>query len=102
MPPFNVQWSSAPFISSFPARILIAVPKKKIRKAVKRNLLKRRIKEAYRLQKSPFYDCLRSHNACCSFAVIYSSPEIAEYKVLEEKILLVLQRLQKEYDKSIQ
>ena len=34
------------------ARILISVPKKHFKRAVKRNLLKRRIREAFRLQKA--------------------------------------------------
>ena len=34
-----------------PSRILVSVPKKLFKRAVKRNLLKRRIREAYRLQK---------------------------------------------------
>ncbi|MBQ3722372.1 MAG: ribonuclease P protein component [Bacteroidales bacterium] len=33
-------------------RLLVSVPKKYFKRAVKRNLLKRRIREAYRLQKS--------------------------------------------------
>lgn len=33
------------------ARIIVSVPKKKFKRAVKRNLLKRRIREAYRQQK---------------------------------------------------
>lgn len=38
--------------SSLPAsRILVSVPKKHFKRAVKRNLLKRRIRESYRLQK---------------------------------------------------
>ncbi|MCR5018631.1 MAG: ribonuclease P protein component [Bacteroidales bacterium] len=35
-----------------PSRIMVSVPKKLFRRAVKRNLLKRRIREAYRVQKS--------------------------------------------------
>lgn len=34
------------------SRILVSVPKKNFKRAVKRNLLKRRIREAWRLQKS--------------------------------------------------
>lgn len=33
-------------------RIMVSVPKKNFKRAVKRNLLKRRIREAYRLQKN--------------------------------------------------
>ena len=38
--------------SAEPARILVSVPKRSFKRAVKRNLLKRRIRESYRLQKS--------------------------------------------------
>lgn len=34
------------------SRIMVSVPKKLFKRAVKRNLLKRRIRESYRLQKS--------------------------------------------------
>lgn len=34
-----------------PSRILVSVPKRSFKRAVKRNLLKRRIREAYRRQK---------------------------------------------------
>ena len=35
-----------------PSRILVSVPKRSFKRAVKRNLLKRRIREAYRRQKA--------------------------------------------------
>ena len=35
-----------------PGRLMISVPKKLFKRAVKRNLLKRRMREAFRLQKS--------------------------------------------------
>ena len=34
-----------------PSRILVSVPKRSFKRAVKRNLLKRRMRESYRLQK---------------------------------------------------
>ena len=34
-----------------PSRIVVSVPKRNFKRAVKRNLLKRRIRESYRLQK---------------------------------------------------
>ena len=38
-------------VEKSPSRILVSVPKKSFKRAVRRNLLKRRIREAYRLQK---------------------------------------------------
>jgi len=98
--PFQVIQISEPFDSGYPARLLISVSKKKVRKAVTRNLLKRRIREAYRLHKAPFYKSLNQHHRFCSLALIYSTSKIAEYKEIEEKIILILQRLQKENEKD--
>lgn len=96
--PFLILYISDPFVSKYPARVLISVPKKKIRKAVKRNLIKRRIREAYRLHKIPFYKILKQQQRFCSLALIYTSDKIDEYKEIEEKIILILERLQKEYE----
>ena len=49
-----------------PSRVLVSVPKRSFKRAVKRNLLKRRIREAYRRQKSlllPGMDILFIYNA---------------------------------------
>lgn len=61
-------------------RILVSVPKKLFRRAVRRNLLKRRIRESFRLQKSLLSthsqtDIMFVYNTreCCAFSEIYDS-----------------------------
>lgn len=46
--PFKFVWSFAP-TDKFSSKLLISVPKKRIRHAVNRNFVKRRIRETFRL-----------------------------------------------------
>ena len=57
--------------------VLISVSKSKINSSVKRNLLKRRIRESYRLNKS----LINGHGYYMAF--IYSSPKILSYNQIE-------------------
>lgn len=70
-------------------RILVSVPKKFFKRAVKRNLLKRRLREAYRTQKSLLAPC----GICLMF--VYSSKEIADYQTLREEMAAVLRKIAK-------
>jgi ribonuclease P protein component len=98
--PFLVIWQEDVFESGVPVRILISVSKKKHRKASSRNYIKRRIREAYRLNKQPFIDFLNRNGKCCTLAVVYTSGTILEFHEMERKIYWMLERLQKEYEKD--
>ncbi len=75
-------------------RIMVSVPKKFFKRAVKRNLLKRRLRESYRLQK----DILSTKGVDVLFS--YSSKDILEYQALYEEIGKILARIQKAIDKD--
>lgn len=74
-------------------KLAISVPKKNIKSAVKRNIVKRRIKEAYRQNNTELKDWLQQNNKSCHIMVIYKSTEIALYPEIKEKIILLLHRL---------
>jgi len=68
-------------------RIIASVPKKHFKRAVKRNLLKRRIREAYRLQKG----ILKGKDLDILFS--YNSQEILSSQEVFDEIGTILRKL---------
>lgn len=91
--PFKVYWTESDTISEFPIRVLIAVSKRTIRKAVRRNLLKRRTREAYRKNKSDFYKFLTDQEKHYDLGLVYIAKEMMLYHDIEMKIIQILERL---------
>lgn len=76
-----------------PARFLITIPKKKIRKAVHRVLLRRRIRESYRLNRQLFVPQITLSGKYVDIAFLYLSSEIADYATIERKMCKLLEQL---------
>jgi ribonuclease P protein component len=94
--PFRIVWIEKTLNSDSPAQVLINVSLRKFKRAVDRNKIKRLIREAYRKNKSPFYQFLTENLKQCAFAIFYISKELTTYSEIELKIILILQRLEKE------
>lgn len=71
----------------------VSVPKKNIRLAVNRNLIKRRMREAYRLNNQALKLQLKNQDNGLDIMFLYMSKQILSYKEIEEKIKVILTRL---------
>jgi ribonuclease P protein component len=71
-------------------RILITVPKRLHKKAVDRNLIKRRVRESYRVNKA-----IISINPHLDITLVYTSSEILDFKQINKKISDVLAKIKK-------
>jgi ribonuclease P protein component len=99
--PFKVVWIKTIFESSFPAKILITVSHRNFKKAVDRNRIRRVTREAYRKNKSILYEKLNDSEKKIAFMLIYTGKIIIPYKEVEDKIILILQRLAKENEETL-
>ena len=97
--PFRVTFLSSKEIT-VPAQVLIAVPKRRFKRAVDRNLLKRRIREVYRVNKQNLlYEFLNQQQVKVLFSIQYIGKEIHDFSFIELKLKEVLFKLQNEYAK---
>lgn len=71
-------------------RVLISVPKRSFKKAVTRNLIRRRIRESYRLNKSNI-----TFNKYYDIIILYVSNDILEYSAINGKIRDCLEKIGK-------
>jgi len=71
-------------------RVMVAVPKRFFKRAVKRNLLKRRIREAYRTQKMLLFPPSPLSGRGTDVLIQYNSGEIVDYAIVRAEVAAAL------------
>ena len=77
-------------------RIMVSVPKKIFKRAVKRNLLKRRIRESWRLQK----ETLNATGVDILFT--YSTKEILDFKEVQAAVAKIIEKINSKTSKVLE
>lgn len=75
------------------AAILVSVSKRRFKRAVKRNRVKRQVRETYRVNKHGLLDMLAQKKCRLAIAFIYLSNELVESSVIEERMKTALARV---------
>ena len=83
----------------FPARIAVSVSKRRFKRAVKRNRVKRLIREAYRLNKNVLYSSI-PENKTMDILFIYLHDEIFEYGKIEKAITGAIKKIRNYIEKD--
>ncbi|MGB4775928.1 MAG: ribonuclease P protein component [Daejeonella sp.] len=96
--PFRITWLQGDFPKNPPVQVVINVSKRNFKKAVDRNLIKRRIREIYRLHKSEhLYSFVNEDSQKLLLGINYIGKDIATYLFMEKKLLLSLEKLKQNY-----
>ncbi|MFP4620014.1 MAG: ribonuclease P protein component [Bacteroidales bacterium] len=95
--PFRVLWCVDRNEENSPFRIQAAfsVPKKKFKKAVKRNVIRRRTKEAFRLNKEPFKQEMKNFPLTLYLLIIFAPKKELDYSTIEEGMINSFEMLKK-------
>lgn len=88
--PFKILYHPEKLDTSFPVQVMLSVSKRKFKRAVDRNKIKRFIREGYRKNKYIIYNYLYPLQKQYSVAIIYISDKIMPCKIVEEKLIVSL------------
>ena len=91
--PLRAVYHMGPSRPEAPARFMITIPKKKIHTAVQRVALRRRTREAYRLNRQLLLPALEAAGRSLVAFIYLAKDEAAPYAVIEEKMRDILTRI---------
>ncbi|MBN2862365.1 MAG: ribonuclease P protein component [Bacteroidales bacterium] len=90
---FKIIWTKIPVQDYYPVQVAFSVSKKGFRHAVTRNLIKRRIKEAYRKNKYLLYDFLNSEKIRIALLIVFKDSTIPGYQSVEKSMNELIAKL---------
>ncbi len=79
--------------NEIPVKVMFSVPKKRFKRAVKRNRLKRLMREAYRINKTLLTEIAIHNHISIEMAVGYVSDELADFEVIQSKMISALKKV---------
>ncbi|MBI9034924.1 MAG: ribonuclease P protein component [Bacteroidales bacterium] len=100
--PFKIYVLETKLETSFPAQVLISVPKRYFKKAVDRNRLKRLFRESYRMNKDQLYVELCNRSLQLGLGFVYIHKEISDLKKINKSITKAIPLLIKFLDEQKQ
>lgn len=92
--PYRVSYLFVPEEYQFPVQVVVNVAKKRYKRAVDRNLIKRRSREAYRLQKEQeLYALLPEAEQLLLLSLQFVGKKIYDFSFFEKKLAAAFKKL---------
>jgi len=93
--PLKVVWKFETLLTPYPAQVVFSVPKRLFKRAHDRNLIKRRMREAYRFRKHVLYELLELNDRKIAFMIVYIAKEELEFAQIEGAMIKVIAKFKK-------
>lgn len=97
--PFRLLWITSP-ADSFHLQVAFSVPKRKYKRAVDRNRIKRKMREAFRLEKESLKEEMKSNQTELCMLLIYIGKKEEEWQEFQKSMQEMLIRLKKSIDEQ--
>ena len=91
--PLKVVFLKTELPESFPVQAAFTVSKRNLKRAVDRNLLKRCMRETYRLKKPGLYKEISEKKLQIAIIFVYIGKEIVEYPVIEKAMISAFKKV---------
>jgi len=91
--PFKAFWIEIELPENVPVQTVINVSKKRFKRAVKRNLLKRRMREAFRLNKQNLYNSIQLQNKQIALMILYNNNSILDFIHIQDGMIKLFNKI---------
>lgn len=92
--PLKLLYHKTMFLDGSNTKTMFVVPKRNVRGAVKRNRIKRLLREAYRLNRQNTFNNIEGNFA---LAILYLGKEMPKYELVEKKMLGLIEKFLKKH-----
>lgn len=80
-------------VAGVPVQVVFTASKRKFKRAVDRNFVKRRLREVYRKNKLPLYEALERKGLTLAVAIMYVGAELPTMPQLEKAYAILLKKM---------
>ncbi len=80
-------------VEGVPVQVVFTASKRKFKRAVDRNFVKRRLREVYRKNKLPLYEALERKGLTLAVAIMYVGAELPTMPQLEKAYAILLKKM---------
>lgn len=99
--PLRLVWCEMEYVrSDFPIQLAISVPKRRFKKAVDRNKIRRLVRESYRLRKYDLYAQLPAESPQMAWMIIYVGKKKEDFLTIDKTMAKLMNRFLKKTKKQ--